>query len=50
MNPIADVIGLVAGLGTLLGGLFGGKHHKDKPIDSPQVGSTVNPTDQVGVN
>ncbi len=50
LNPIADVIGLVAGLGTLLGGLFGGKHHKDKPIDSPQVGSTVNPTDQVGVN
>ena len=50
LNPIADVIGLVAGLGTLLGGIFGGHHHKDKPIDSPQVGSTVNPTDQVGVN
>ena len=50
-DPLTSVIGLVAGLGTLLGGIFGGHHHADKPVDSPKVDpTTVNPTDQVGVN
>ena len=51
LNPVADVIGLIAGLGTLFGGLFGGHHHDDKPMPSKsQLGAIVNPTDQVGVN
>tara|TARA_S200002703_G_scaffold65493_2_gene56574 strand:- start:9793 stop:11364 length:1572 start_codon:yes stop_codon:yes gene_type:complete len=47
-DPITDVIGLVAGLGTLLGGLFGGHHTKPMP---PTVDATpVNPTYQSGVS
>lgn len=47
-DPITDVIGLVAGLGTLLGGLFGGHHHAPKPM--PPEASPVNPTYQSGVS
>ena len=47
-DPITDVIGLVAGLGTLLGGLFGGHHHDPKPI-GPEA-TAVNPTYQSGVS
>jgi len=39
-DPLADVVGLVAGLGTLLGGIFGG-HHTDAVSDAPAVNSGI---------
>ena len=42
-DPIGDIISLVAGVGTLLGGVFG-KHHTETPVEVP-----TNPTSQQGV-
>ena len=39
-DPLADVVGLVAGLGTLLGGIFGG-HHTNKESTAPIVNAGV---------
>jgi len=42
-DPIGDIVSLVAGLGTLFGGVFG-KHHTETPVEVP-----TNPTSQQGV-
>jgi hypothetical protein len=42
-DPIGDIIAIGAGIGTLLGGLFGGDH---APVKMPPV---VNPSSQFGI-
>ena len=42
-DPLSDVVAGVVGLGTLLGGLFGGKHHESRPA------MPINPSTNYGI-
>ena len=44
-DPLADIVGLFAGLGTLLGGAFGGEKPKPPPIPQAQL----NPSSTFGI-
>jgi len=40
-NPVSDILGLALGVGTLLGGIFGGHHHEVKPPTQTQIKPSV---------
>jgi hypothetical protein len=42
-DPLSDVVAGVVGLGTLLGGVFGGKHHESRPA------MPINPSTNYGI-
>ncbi len=42
-DPISDLVAGVVGLGTLLGGVFGGKHHESQPA------MPINPSTNYGI-
>ena len=42
-DPLSDVVAGVVGLGTLLGGVFGGKHHESQPA------MPINPSTNYGI-
>jgi hypothetical protein len=42
-DPLSDVVAGVVGLGTLLGGVFGGKHHDSRPA------MPINPSTNYGI-
>jgi len=44
-DPLADIVGLFAGLGTLLGGAFGGEKPKPPPVAQAQL----NPSSTFGI-